>query len=217
MDQIDATWWPVALAVALAFVPQAWGLTRHVVTLVHEAGHAIVAVATGRRLDGIRLHSDTSGLTFSTGRPTGPGMIATAAAGYVTPSILGLGTLALVEHDRTVWALWLGIGVLAAMLVFIRNWFGLLVVAIAGAAVGLLTYRADGAVQDFAVLTFSWFLLVAGPRTALDLWGHRRRVRSRTTDADILARLTHVPAPLWNALFVALTVGAVVVAVRLVG
>ena len=42
--------------------------------------------ATGRRLAGIRLHSDTSGLTVSRGKPTGIGMILTAAAGYTAPS-----------------------------------------------------------------------------------------------------------------------------------
>lgn len=207
----------VVVAAALAFVPPVWEVTRHVATLVHEAGHAVVAVLTGRRLNGIRLHADTSGLTVSTGRARGPGMIATAAAGYPAPSAVGLGVLALVVHDHATWALTVALAVLVAMVVFIRNWFGLLVVVVAGAAVALVTYRADGPVQDLALMTFAWFLLLAGPRTSLDLWGHRRRVTSRTTDADILARLTHVPALIWNALFVVVSIAAVVVAVRITG
>jgi len=207
----------VLVAAALAFIPQLWAVTRHVATLVHEAGHALVAVATGRRLNGIRLHSDTSGLTISTGRRTGPGMVATAAAGYPAPSVVGLTTIALVVHDRATWALALGLVILTAMVLFIRNWFGLLVVLLAGAAVALVTYRASEELQGVALSAFGWFLLFAGPRTSLDLWGHRRRISSRTTDADILARLTHVPAVVWNVLFVAISAAAITVAVRLIG
>lgn len=201
----------------LIVVPPIWSVTRHLVTLVHEAGHALVAVLTGRRLNGIRLHSDTSGLTVSSGKPRGPGMIATAAAGYLAPAALGLGVVTLVESGRTAWALYLALGTLAAMLVFIRNWFGLLVVVLSGAAVSALIWRAPETVHDFAALTFGWFLLVAAPRTTLDLWGHRRRVRTRTTDADVMARLTVLPAAVWNLLFLLLTAGALGAAVWLVG
>ena len=40
-----------------------WRISRNVVTIAHEGGHAMIALLTGRRLDGIRLHSDTSGVT----------------------------------------------------------------------------------------------------------------------------------------------------------
>src|SRR4029078_3226246 len=70
----------VGLAVAaavLVLAPVAWPRVRHVVTLVHEGAHGLAAVFTGRRLVGIRLHSDTSGLTVSHGRPRGLGMVVT--------------------------------------------------------------------------------------------------------------------------------------------
>lgn len=204
----------MATAALLVVLPPAWSVTRHLVTLVHEAGHAAVAVGTGRRLNGIRLHTDTSGLTVSSGKPRGAGMIATAAAGYPAPAVLGLVSVVLVENDRTPWALYAGLATLALMLAFIRNWFGLLVVVAVGAGVALLIWRAPVRVQDFAALTFAWFLLLAAPRAAIDLWSHRRRARTRTTDADVLARMTVLPAPVWNLLFIALTVGAVAVAVR---
>lgn len=189
-------------------------MTRHLVTLVHEAGHAMVAVLTGRRLNGIRLHSDTSGLTVSSGKPRGAGMIATAAAGYLAPAALGLGSVLLVDGGHTPWALYAGLATLALMLLYIRNWFGLVVVGLSGAGVGLLIWRAPERVQDFAALTFAWFLLVAAPRMTIDLWSHRRRMRTRTTDADILARLTFLPAPVWNAIFLLLTLAALAGAVR---
>lgn len=198
-------------------LPPAWSVTRHLVTLVHEAGHASVAVLTGRRLNGIRLHTDTSGLTVSSGRPRGPGMIATAAAGYPAPAALGLVSMVLVENDLTPWALYTGLVTMALMLAFIRNWFGLLVVVVVAAAVALLIWRAPIDVQDFAALTFAWFLLAAAPRACVDLWSHRRRTRTRTSDADVLARLTVLPAAVWNLVFIALTGAALAAAVWLVG
>jgi hypothetical protein len=212
----DTVWVAAAAALVLVIVPQAWHMTRHLVTLVHEAGHAVIAVLTGRRLNGIRLHTDTSGLTISSGRPRGPGMIATAAAGYLAPSALGLGSVALVNAGHTDWALYAGLATLGMMLVYIRNWFGLLVVALSGVAVGVLIWRAPAHTQDFAALAFAWFLLLAAPRTVVDLWAHRRRVRTRTTDADILARLTHLPATVWNVVFLLLTASALAGALRLV-
>ena len=201
----------------LVVLPPAWSITRHLVTLVHEAGHAAVAVLTGRRLNGIRLHTDTSGLTVSSGKPRGPGMVATAAAGYLAPALLGLVSVVLVQNGRTAWSLYAGLATMALMLAFIRNWFGLVVVVAVGAAVALLIWRASAEAQDFAALTFAWFLLLAAPRATVDLWSHRRRARTRTTDADVLARLTFLPAPVWNIVFVLLTVGALAAAVRVVG
>src|SRR5665647_3869446 len=51
------------LAVLLVWAPGAWSVTRHVVTIAHEAAHGFAAFLAGRKLHGIRLHSDTSGLT----------------------------------------------------------------------------------------------------------------------------------------------------------
>ena len=200
---------------ALALVPPVWHYSRHVVTLVHEAGHAVVALLTGRRLNAIRLHSDTSGLTVSSGRPRGPGMVAMAAAGYLAPSVLGLACIWLVAADHTPLALWAGLLTLALMLLHIRNWFGLVVVALAGVVVGLLIWRTSGDVQDFAASVLAWFLLVAAPRSTLDLWSHRRSSRTGTSDADLLARLTHVPAGAWNALLLAVTTAALALGVAL--
>jgi hypothetical protein len=200
---------------ALALLPPVWHYARHVVTLVHEAGHAMVALLTGRRLNAVRLHSDTSGHTISSGRPRGPGMVAMAAAGYLAPSVLGIACIWLVASDRTAWALWAALLTLALMLLYVRNWFGLLVVGLAGGAVATLIWRTATEVQDLAASVLAWFLLVAAPRTTLDLWSHRRRTRSRTTDADLLARLTHVPAGVWNALLLLATVAALVLAIGL--
>ncbi len=206
---LASPWLPPAAGATLVVVPAVWHYTRHAVTLVHELGHAGVAVLTGRRLNGITLHADTSGLTVSSGRPRGPGMVATAAAGYLAPSVVGLALIGAVHAGWVVQALWVALGLLALTLVFIRNGFGLLVLLLAGAAVAATAFRADEVWQVRFVEAAAWFWLLAAPRTVVELWGHRRRQRTRTTDADVLARLTRVPAPVWNVVLLALTVAAV--------
>ena len=202
-----------AIAVALVGLPGVWPVARHVVTVAHEAGHAVVALLVGRRLTGIRLHSDTSGLTVSRGRPRGPGMVVTLLAGYTGPALLGLGAAALLSQGRAVLLLWVLLALLAGMLLQIRNLFGLWVVLACAAGLAAVTIWTTPQVQSAFGYTLTWFWLLAAPRAVVELAGTRSR--SRTSDADQLAGLTHVPAFAWVGVFLAVTVGAAVVGTAL--
>lgn len=203
------------LALAGVMVDRVWRLTRNVVTIAHEGGHALAALAARRRLEGIRVHSDTSGLTISRGRPTGPGAIVTSAAGYVTPSLLGLLYAALLTADRITASLWISAGLLAAMLVLIRNVYGALAVVATGAVViGVSWFASPQAQAGFAYL-FAWFLLFGGVRPILELQRKRRRRGAPRSDADQLARLTGMPGIVWVALFALVALAAVVLGTRL--
>ncbi len=197
------------VAAAVVLTPAAWRVARHLVTLVHEAGHAGVALLTGRRLSGIRLHSDTSGLTTSVGRPRGPGMVATAAAGYLAPGLLGLAAAATASRGFAVGVLWALLLLVALMGLVVRNLFGLWSVLVTGVGLAAVTWWAPAVWQTATAWTVTWFLLLASPRPVVELHGTRRR-GVRTSDADVLARLTHVPAPLWMVAFLLATVGTAV-------
>ena len=165
------------------------------VTIAHEGAHGLVALAAGRRLAGIRLHSDTSGLTVSAGRPTGLGMVLTCAAGYTGPALFGLGAAALLAAGHAVGLLWALLGLLALLLVQIRNWYGLWSVLVTGAVVfGATWWLPPEGQAAFAALA-TWFLLLAAPRTVLELQSSRRRRRAPDSDADQLAGLTPLPGP----------------------
>ncbi len=199
-----------AAALALVVVPGLWPLARHVVTIAHEAGHAVVAVLTGRRLTGIRLHSDTSGLTLSRGRPRGPGMVAMLLAGHLGPAVLGLGAAALLSRGHAVGVLWGLLAVLALMLLMVRNLFGLWVLVVVGAGVAAVTWWAPPEGQSAAAYTLTWFWLLAAPRTVLELARSRRHRGARTSDADQLAAVTRVPGAFWVAFLLVTTVAAAV-------
>ncbi len=202
------------IAALLVLAPGAWPVTRHVVTLVHEGAHGLVALLTGRRLAGIRLHSDTSGLTVSRGRPTGVGMVLTAAAGYVGPGLLGLAAAGVLGLGHAVGLLWGLLVLLALLLVQIRNWFGLWSVLVSGAVVFAVSWWLPAEAQSGFAYLVAWFLLLAAPRPVVELQSRRRRHRTRDSDADQLGRLTPLPATGWVLCFLLVTVGALLLGAR---
>ncbi|MDT9593725.1 M50 family metallopeptidase [Nocardioides zeae] len=195
----------VALAAVLVLWRPAWRRTRHLVTIAHEGGHGVAALLAGRRLSGIRLHRDTSGLTVSRGRPTGPGMVVTALAGYVAPSVLGLVAAFMVSRGYAVGALWVALALLALLLLQIRNFFGLWAVLVAGSGVFAVSWWAPAPLQVAVATAATAFLLLAAPRPVLELQAQRRAGRAPHSDADMLARLTPLPGGFWVAVFLVVT------------
>lgn len=194
-------------AVALALVLVAWPLVRLLVTVCHEAGHAVVALLVGRKLSGIRLHSDTSGLTLSRGRASGPGMVATLFAGYPSASVVGLGAAWLAGAGYAVGLLWLLVVLLALMLRKLRNLYGAVVVLATGVLVAVVTWYASPAMAGWLATGLAWLLLLAAPRPVVELMF----ARAPGSDAAQLAGLTHVPRVLWTLLWLVLTVGALLI------
>jgi hypothetical protein len=219
--------WPMALAAAvlalvLAWSPVGYRVVRHLATLAHEAGHAAVAALVGRRLSGIRLHSDTSGVTLSRGRPRGPGMVLTLAAGYPAPAVVGLAGAWLVGTGYAAGWLWSLVLLCALMLLLVRNLYGLWVVTVIGVAVAALSWAAPPLVLSAVAHVVAWSLLLSAPRAVMELQRQRGRLRpgpgrSPTrghhpeSDVDQLARLTRTPAVLWSGLFWLVCVGCLAV------
>ncbi|MDO3701211.1 M50 family metallopeptidase [Micromonospora sp. C28SCA-DRY-2] len=189
----------VALVVVSTRLP--WRIARNAVTIAHEGGHALAALLTGRRLRGIRLHSDTSGLTLSAGRPTGPGMILTLLAGYLAPPLVGLAGAWLLGGNRITLLLWVAVVLLLAMLVMIRNVFGVLSLLVTGGLVFAVSWYASPQVQAAFAYTGVWFLLLGGVRPVLELQRLRGRGRMPESDADQLAGITPLPAFFWVTVF----------------
>lgn len=189
----------VALVVVSTRLP--WRIARNAITIAHEGGHALAALLTGRRLHGIRLHSDTSGLTVSAGRPTGPGMILTLLAGYLAPPLIGLVGAGILGGNRITLLLWVAVALLLAMLVLIRNAFGVVSLVVTGGLVLAVSWYAPPQVQAAFAYTGVWFLLLGGVRPVLELQRQRRWGRLPGSDADQLAALTPFPAFFWVTVF----------------
>lgn len=189
---------------ALLVVLVAWPAVRLLTTISHEAGHALVARLCGRRLSAIRLHSDTSGLTVTRGRPRGPGMVASLAAGYPAPAVVGLGLAWLVSVGHYAAALWLTVLGLLAVLIWTRNLYGLAVVALLGTGIALASWYAQPLPLGLLASFLAWLLLLAAPRPVVELIRQRRP----GSDAAQLAAITAVPGLLWGVAWLVACVAA---------
>jgi hypothetical protein len=230
--------WAVAASAAVALLivvsPPLWRLARIAITIAHESGHAAVSLLSGRRLEGIRLHADTSGETVSRGRRNGLGIVLTALAGYMTPPLLGAGASALLAAHRVTLLLSLLLVLLAVTLLMVRNWYGILAVLMTAGALFAVIWLADPALRAAFAYAVAWFLLFGGVRPIAELartrsravrWqagrhlAGRRLAASRSgagmSDADQLASLTGVPGGLWVTLFALVALGALVLGTRL--
>jgi len=225
--------WVVAASAAVALLvvasPRLWRMTRIAITIAHESGHAAASLLSGRRLEGIRLHADTSGETVSRGRRNGPGIVITALAGYITPPLLGVGACALLAAHRVTLLLALLLVLLAVTLVMVRNWYGVLSVLVTAGALVAVCWLADPALRAAFAYAVAWFLLFGGVRPVAELARTRtkavrlpagRRLASGRpgpgmSDADQLAWLTRVPAGVWVTLFALVAIIAVILGGRL--
>jgi len=200
-----------ALALAVVASSRVWPVARTVVTIVHEGGHALAAVVTGRRLAGVRLYRDTTGETVSAGRAYGIGMVLTAAAGYPAPPLLGLGAAALLAIGHLTAMLLLGLVLLGALAVAVRNAYGMLAVLATAGGVAAVCLFASAMVQAGFGYAMTWFLLLGGVRPVFELQHERRRGRARRSDADQLSRVTPVPGGAWVMFFGLIAVAALAV------
>jgi Peptidase M50B-like len=214
--------WVVAVTALAALLvvldTRSWRLAGKVITIAHEGGHALVSVLSGRKLEGIRLHADSSGVTYSRGKRRGPGLILTAAAGYATPSLLGAGAAGLLAVRHQTALLWLALLLLAATFLAVRNAFGALAVLATAGGVFAVSYFASAAVQAGFAYLAAWFLLLGGMRPTLELT-HRRGPNGpgprKPSDADQLARLTGLSRNAWVALFLLICTAALALGARL--
>jgi hypothetical protein len=201
------------IALAAVMSRRIWPISRTVVTLAHEGGHALIALLAGRRLDSVRIMRSTAGVTASAGSASGLGLVLTTAAGYPAPPLLGLGAAALLGTGHLTGVLALALVGLAGLAIMIRNAYGMLAVVVTGAMVALVIWRGSTLAEAAFGYLMTWFLLLGGLRPVAELQRSRRRGRGGLTDADQLARLTGTPGWLWVGVFglvalAALAVGA---------
>jgi hypothetical protein len=134
------------------------------ITITHEGAHGVAAFVTGRRLQGIRLHSDSSGLTVSSGRPSGPGMVTTLMAGYLGPAVVGLGAVVMLIAGHSLGLLWLFVILLALLLIQIRNFYGFALILGCGVGLILVSWYLPAPMQSGLAYVLTWTLLLAAPK-----------------------------------------------------
>lgn len=197
---------PAAAVLMCLVVPQLWSVTRHVVTIAHEAGHAGTAMLLGRRVRGIRLHADTSGLTTHYGSVRRLPLALTSFAGYPAPAVLGLGGAALLGAGYAYALLWITVVVLVAVLIQIRNVYGFFVMVLTIGGFTWLAWSGPDSWRVGVAYGLTWLLLLGAVRAVMELHMSRQSAAGRSSDADALAQSTRIPGLVWVTVFWLVTV-----------
>jgi hypothetical protein len=179
-----------------------WPVTRHAITIAHEGGHAMFSSLTGGTITAVTLRTTGAGLTNFTydHRMT---FIVAALFGYIGPSVFGiLGAVMLANRLQPHVVLWVSFGLLVAILLQIRNFFGAVSVIIAGFLFFMVARYGTTTGRTVFAYTWVWFLLMGGFWHVLEFIGIRQAIRSRgrkdtESDAFGLREKTHIPATLW--------------------
>ncbi len=202
---------PVALLIGIlaAIVvhgPTLFKITTHAETVVHEGAHALVGLVTGRRILSVKINRDGGGGTRMV-PASGFGFGVAASVGYIGASAAGLISAELISVGRIVAVLWLGLLLLAVMLLMVRNFFGGIVILSCGVLLFLIVRYTTAGVQTTVAYGVTWFLLLAAAKVALGAASKPKEV----TDAEILAGMTFLWRSAWCFLWVIGTIAALVV------
>lgn len=203
--------WLIIAAVVLAMVipTPAWRITGLYSTLVHELGHIVSALFTGRFVTGLRLGWDHSGEVVSRGRGKFS-VIVSGIFGYPAPlwvSALMFWAISIgyAGHALGIYALFFLLA-----LVFVRNWPAFVVCTVSAIIALGVVFFAPVEAYLYLSLLIAGFLLIAGLRDyakllAVHTWRRRDVAQS---DAYLIARATHTFAGLWLLVMFALGAGA---------
>jgi hypothetical protein len=190
-------------------------------TLVHEAGHAAAAVVTGGGVSMVNVSSPDEGFTYTWYRSWGSEVL-TLIAGFAAPPLAGLGAAALLAEGRVAAVLMATVAGIAILLIVARGLMTIATVVIAGGlAFAALRWGGPVAQQSLAY-TLAWLLLIHEISGVLWLFAVRwwgvdpdDEHDGYLDDADGLAEVTFLPAPIWILGWAALAGWALWVAVPL--
>lgn len=192
---------------ALGVVWLLWWVTGHAITAAHAGGKVLVGRSFGFSVKTMKLNRNRSGVIEFT-KSGGTGAIVVLLSGYLAPSLFGLGGAVLLSGGKAVAVLWISVAFLLVELLVVRNAFGYLSILVTGVLLFALLRFGPVWVQVFFGYVWVWFLLIGGVRQ-IGILHHVRKTTKpadRKTDADLLAKATRVPAPLWTGLFAVGTV-----------
>ena len=100
--------------------------------------------------------------------------------------------------------LWLGLLLLAVLLLMVRNSFGAIAVLVCGALLYLTVRRTTPGVETAVAYGVAWFLLLSGPKKVLS-------IPIKSQDAKILAEMSLLWAWVWYYLRLLGTIAALLV------
>jgi hypothetical protein len=187
------------LAIALGLVLGLWEIAGHASTIAHEGAHVVGMILLQRGVSHVLIdYDDEQGHNGETAPAPGTNMfsVLAAAVGYWGPPLFGLLGAALLVHGTATGTLWVFLLLLGGLILFVRNLFGILVVAAVGALFYLTVTYGSAQAQLLVACTWVWLLLLAGVVKAFERF-------KEGADYGILRDNTGITRYFWATLSVA--------------
>lgn len=206
-----------ALTLALYFIPQLESIARPLEllsTLVHERGHGLTALALGGELHRLAIWSDGSGQAEYSGAFGRLAFAATAAGGLLGPP---LGALAMFHASHSARAARVALAaftalLLVALLLWVRNLFGLAFVASLCALLGLLLLKGGRWAQFVTAFLAMQLTLSVFSRSDYLFTSHAETAGGTTpSDTAQIADALFLPFWFWGALIAVVSLAILVV------
>lgn len=202
--------WKLLLYIAAAYlilhIPFVGQYLRAANTMVHESGHAIVALLMKGEVKDISLFINTEGVTRATSASFLGGLL-TGIAGYIF-SALVIVVLAYFWRNRRyrlIYGILLAFA-LADLIFWVRNWYGIFWLVIFIILLFVLLKIRNPKTTSALSLILLIILLAGSIRSGMDIFMLGLFHPSYAGDAAYLSQLTHVPALIWGTAFLVITV-----------
>lgn len=191
------------LVVTLIFihVPLLGNYIKLINTLMHESGHALIALFGGK-VERISLFMNSEGATVSS-QSTWIGSFVTSLAGYIFASFMAFLSFLFIGKKKQTLLIDILLGFIFLNLIFwVRNPYGIF--WLCSFAVGFLILLIKGSqnVRDHLLLLIASILLVDSVRSSYEIFFISFLQPHSAGDATNLARLTGIiPAQIWGIFF----------------
>lgn len=185
-------------------------------TVIHESGHAFMAVLLGVKVDRIKIFSNTAGEAWTVKTPVKGVFV--SLAGYLFSSLMAYVCFYLLSCGYEDWiVIGLSVWFLAVLAFWIRNTYGAIWVLLFSALNAFLVFYLK---NDQALQIAAWFyalmILIESVWSTFVLLKIAIMSPNEAGDAKNLEAATHVPAVIWSLVFVAFSLWMAYLALKVV-
>jgi hypothetical protein len=187
--------WKAALVAWILAVPL-YFVTKFVLVVAHEGGHAIVGIALLNSVKRIFFTGGAGGGTEFVKPPMWPFAILVGLAGYAGPSLFGLMASWLLLRGRPEMVIWGSMAFLVLMLLAVRGWIGWVVVPVLLVVLYQVATKADPGGRTLFAYVWTWFLLIAAVQRMIVYLGAKTYL-VKESDTARLQTMTLLPSGFW--------------------
>lgn len=171
-------------------------------TLIHEIGHALVAVMVSGQVIRIDIFNDTSGTTLTKAKSKIAHFMV-AIAGYPFSSIVAFLMFFLIYHKFDDLILYILLGVaITSLLLFVRNQHGIIwLISFVILTTGIIIINQEK-LNSFVALLYSTIIMADALLSTFQLFIINLKKPKQSGDSSNLQKLTKIPSLIWSVFFV---------------